>query len=90
MDQTLICITISVIFVIILCTLLNCTYFNVDTPQQNNPTTDSEVSTRVYKVYTKQNVDPIGRPLALPYEIFRHPQLLYPPNPTFGIFGRCL
>ncbi len=35
-------------------------------------------------------VDPAGRRLRLPYEVYRHPQLLYPPKPTYSIFQRCL
>ena len=35
-------------------------------------------------------IDPIGRPLAISYDVLRHPQLMYQPNPTFSIFGRCI
>jgi len=33
--------------------------------------------------------DPAGRKLLLPYEIFRYPQILYPPNPMRSISGKC-
>ena len=40
--------------------------------------------------YRSDYTDPIGRPLALPYSILRHPQLLYQPRPMPSIFGKCL